>query len=352
MRSFQHRPSSPLTTMADQRVALVMADSRVPWPPPPSANATARLSWQATTYSHAVAMASLYAQRHCYDLRVYHFLRRRAKRSKKSAAVDDKKDAACIHPTLGGRAAPWCKLLALYDTLSIKPLYSWVAWIDSDLAFHDHSRGLPALVREFSPSTAASDKVVAWFPTNWPWHAHEPNSGFFILRNEPKRDRARELIRWWWNVPNGRKWNHRHKCEQEPLMMWWRDLSGESKASKGGAGTADKPYGVAALLTNWKHMTDQIYNNVSNERLGDGSGAPTTHMAEGNNIVPAHPHSRKQTFPSLLTALSLEQVVSAPAECRVRGRTYFFRSRAPETSLVGETLSVQEVPRGEWWAAK
>ena len=69
-------------------------------------------------------------------------------------------------------------------------------------------------------------------------------------------------------------------------MMWWRDLSGESKASKGGAGTADKPYGVAALLTNWKHMTDQIYNNVSNERLGDGSGAPTTHMAEGNNIVP------------------------------------------------------------------
>ena len=67
-----------------ERVALVMADSRVPWPPPPSANATARLAWQATTYSHAVAMASLYAQRHCYDLRVYHFLRRRAKRSKKT----------------------------------------------------------------------------------------------------------------------------------------------------------------------------------------------------------------------------------------------------------------------------
>ena len=59
-------PTSRLT-------ALVMADTRSPWPPAPSTNPRLRLLWQPTFFQRAVAMASAYARRHCYDLRVYRF---------------------------------------------------------------------------------------------------------------------------------------------------------------------------------------------------------------------------------------------------------------------------------------
>ena len=60
------------------RIALVLGDSRSPWPPPPSQNATERLAFRADTYAYTVAMASLYAHRWCYDLRIYRFLPRRS----------------------------------------------------------------------------------------------------------------------------------------------------------------------------------------------------------------------------------------------------------------------------------
>ena len=37
--------------MPDERVGLVMGDTRSPWPPPPSQNGVSRLAWAASTYA-------------------------------------------------------------------------------------------------------------------------------------------------------------------------------------------------------------------------------------------------------------------------------------------------------------
>ena len=136
----------------DGRTALVMADTRHPWPPPrrpDSTSARVQLNWQPSYYSYAVAISSMYAQRHCYDLRIYQFVGRLA-----TTRVDSKLVEACTHPQLGSRAAPWCKLVALYDTLNATfgakqtpSLYEYVVWVDSDVYFNDASVSIDQLVR-------------------------------------------------------------------------------------------------------------------------------------------------------------------------------------------------------------
>jgi hypothetical protein len=155
-----HAPLPPAAATAtasgrgapESLTALVMADTRSPWPPPPSTNPRLRLLWQPSFYQRAVAMASAYARRHCYHLRVYRFTS--ARRSV------GKFGAACTHPRLGGRAGSWCKLVALADTAAggLPPrgsaisaqkqppqppqqphAYSFIVWLDSDAFFHDVS---------------------------------------------------------------------------------------------------------------------------------------------------------------------------------------------------------------------
>ena len=55
------------------RTALVMADTRDPFPPPPSTDPRARLVWTPSYFHKALALVSMYARRHCYDLRLYRF---------------------------------------------------------------------------------------------------------------------------------------------------------------------------------------------------------------------------------------------------------------------------------------
>ena len=346
-------------------------------------------------------MAALYATRHCHDvrappctpkcyrikyskpthalslsrgaqLRVYHFL----PRSSPSAAADAKGAIACSHPLLGGRAAPWCKLLALADTLSSRRhdnthavAYDWVAWLDSDLFFHDTTRAIPALVREFGGASREAASVCAWFASNWPWSSRWPNSGFFALRNSDDRA-ALQLLHEWWSLPLGRTWNTRHQFEQGALHALWPAIS------SAGAGRR------AAVLRSrasgeWSHMSDVNSTNFAPgpvpTRASRLRGAPTTHMAEGNSIVPAHPYSRAQTFPSMLTALSLDVLARAaatggesggppPPLLGACGRVRFFRARAPNATIhassdeVGgvrlafepERAWAVEVPPEEW----
>ena len=377
------------STKPPARVALVLGDSRTPWPPPPSTNATERLAWEADTYSYTVAMAALYAQRWCFDLRIYRFLPRRAHYSS-AASLDAKSLSPCAHPTLGGRSAPWCKLLALHDTLSAvtsggakkvqTQLYDLAVWVDSDLFFHDTSRSIAALVREFSagggrgraaPSPRVpvagggegqGDGVVAWFPSNWPWEKRLPNSGLIILRNGA---RARQLLADWWGHPMGWRWNHRHKYEQEPLKLMWphphaallarhdhhtagAGTSGTGAGAGTGAGTGAGAGGGAAAgpgtggagigtgtggssgsgkvagddaATSWRHMTDLVYARGPGSHADEGR-APTTHYAEGNSIVPAHPRPRNATWPSQLAALSLEAVARHAVHAATEGEDH------------------------------
>lgn len=270
------------------------------------------------------------------------------------------------------------------------PYYDWVAWVDSDIVFHDTSRSIPNIVREFSPGGAqrpgggagatsdaststpgGAERVVAWFPCNWPWRPREPNSGFFVLRGT-RGGEAIALVARWWSFPNMRKWNHRHKYEQEPLIEMWRELSGERR---GGHGGGDSAAPRAAMLRSdvsgeWRMMTDLNYERGPRRRADD-TRTPMTHMAEGNDIVPAWPYARNATFPSMLTALSLDAVVraeavrrrtaagdtddesAAAAVCRAGGgqRTQFFRVHTPNTSLSEAAAThalAEEVPPAEW----
>jgi hypothetical protein len=208
----------PLRRKEASAVSLVMADSRNPWPPEPSPTAHARLTWEPTYYSSAVALAALYAARHCYDLRVYRILQDEAELDAGGLVV------ACTHPTLGRRASSWCKLLAIHDTLWQKSVlsgwrYTHVVWVDSDLFFHDQRRSVHQLLDEYSVRADAS--TFAWFPTNYPWNDTRSkrfspvNAGVVFLRNSVG---ARRFIRRWWDFDLGRRkrkrYNRAHDFEQ------------------------------------------------------------------------------------------------------------------------------------------
>ena len=167
-----------------------MADTRHPWAPTTTEE---RVDWEPTYYSHAVAIASAYAARHCYDLRVYQFVSGRWATGK---VTSRKLGAVCAHPKLGMRAAPWCKLVALYDTLSVGGAgYAFVAWLDSDLYFHDQSRGVLELLSEYAPPLTRANSF-AWFPDNWPFVKDSPvNSAFFVLAARGGRQRQNPHIR-------------------------------------------------------------------------------------------------------------------------------------------------------------
>jgi hypothetical protein len=118
---------------------------------------------------------------------------------------------------------------------------------------------------------------------------------------------------------------------------------------------------TASLLRDWRHMTDLNFASGADRRADDGRAA-TTHMAEGNTIVPAHPIPRHATFPSMLAALSLEQIAREAAAshghsarehtCRAGKRTLFFRVRAPNASLdpTPSPPIAGPVEPEDWWA--
>ena len=124
--------------------------------------ASTGLNWQPSYFHMAIAMASAYARRHCYDLRVYRFTSARvdrfaATRGARTAHLG-KHGIACSHPQLGGRAGSWCKLAALHDTLmerapgqhqkldsqgEVRRRYEFVVFVDSDAFFHDTAVSIP-----------------------------------------------------------------------------------------------------------------------------------------------------------------------------------------------------------------
>ena len=77
---------------------------------------------------------------------------------------------ACTHPTLGPRAASWCKLVALADTSAAaapspgpRHLYNFIAWLDSDVFF---VRGLAAAYPRILPAACdeSTQPAGCWLP--------------------------------------------------------------------------------------------------------------------------------------------------------------------------------------------
>ena len=324
-----------------------MADTRHPWAPTTTEE---RVDWEPTYYSHAVAIASAYAARHCYDLRVYQFVSGRWATGK---VTSRKLGAVCAHPKLGMRAAPWCKLVALYDTLSVGGAgYAFVAWLDSDLYFHDQSRGVLELLSEYAPPLTRANSF-AWFPDNWPFVKDSPvNSAFFVLaarggrqRQTPhvrghKAEGARSLISRWWGTNVSAHNMEGPFFEQAALTSMW---------PVAGAAILGAHDTTAKANSTWRFMTGDAFGGQL--RPDDAGGTPVTHVLSLHNT-----QRRERAFRNTNLAIALDAAAArgTPLQtgCRPRhsGRTRFFAVHAfndtlPPSRRDASPLAVERPPR-------
>jgi hypothetical protein len=302
--------------MTLEQTALVMADSRFPWPP---TEPVERAQWRPSYYAHAVAIAQMYAVRHGYDLLVYQFLAA----SRLDGATKAKLRAVCAHPVLGARAAPWCKVVAVYHALSLRPRYTYIVWLDSDVFFRDLSHSIPALLSSYAPESLRDGRTFAWFPDNRPWPDDSPcNSGFFILRSStgPGSSRdvggARSFVSRWWSHPNVSWANTAGPFfEQAALMSMWPIegvvVLGATKAAHGQQASA------------WRYMGqfgEGIQPNVT---------TPVTHA------MSLHGRQRREdAFRAVQLALALDTATTrGHGHSTVSAKTSFFVVRGFNATL-------------------
>ena len=163
-------------------------------------------------HSLAYAINAHYAQQHGYRLRFY----QTPCQPSTTSTTDSKKNnntkdcIACTHSEFGGRMSPWCKLLAVNDTLHrYKDQIDRVVYMDSD-AFVQN------LQEPFQEVYFQKTLAMFW---NKPWAG--VCSGIQFWQNN---DLARRMIAAWWNTNTS--FHMRHDYEQSafrqrnsPLMI-------------------------------------------------------------------------------------------------------------------------------------
>eukprot|EP00038_Savillea_parva_P013926 m.213357 g.213357 ORF g.213357 m.213357 type:complete len:340 (-) comp26535_c0_seq1:225-1244(-) len=233
------------------KYGLVMVDSR------PLEPDLAR----ADTNTLAAVLNYLYAQRHGYGFRYYHLALRDSVAQPRAHNLDtDAKAQHCQHAHFGWkRAAPWCKLLGLYDAASMTPTPTvtqttamtpsspggasdtsgaaasslpgvtaattlWAhkfLYLDSDAAVVNQSASIDDALASvtITPETARTHGVIL-SGSNYPWVTHKGTSGTLLIT--PSTVSRYILLHWW----NSRDYNHmafRHTFEQvawEALWEW------------------------------------------------------------------------------------------------------------------------------------
>lgn len=296
------------------RVAIVLSDTRAPFLP-------ADQQRSPPYFPLAVALAAHYARTQCYDLRVYRLM-----------APSGPKAIACAHPDLGPRHPSWCKLVAVHHTLwtraepgSASPvaasssvpggasppgaaptppaafLYNHALFMDSDIFWHDVSRSVPALVRDFSPSPHALDAMnaaamtttdhskpaagkatrapFAWFASNAPYglQPHQrfsldkpgrshANAAFFILRNGAS---SRRFVADWWSYDFGGVGSMRYAFNFRP---WFEQCSLSHMWPHPGCVVLNGTSGE------WKHMLKAGTGGALNASMLRRSGVPVVHV--------------------------------------------------------------------------
>jgi hypothetical protein len=140
----------------------------------------------------AYTINSNYAKRHDYSIRYFH-----------TPCLDNhtepKECIACIHPTLGGRMSPWCKLLAINDTMYRYSDFDRIVYIDSD-AFVNR------LDSSFRESYFNRTLNMFW---NKPHNVPPVCTGIQFWQNTRL---GREMIAAWWDSATA--FNTQHDYEQ------------------------------------------------------------------------------------------------------------------------------------------
>jgi len=157
----------------------------------------------------------LYAKKYRYPyVYVRMDLRRRYRNS-----PNVKDERTCNHPTLGDRASPWCKLLAIHHRLQ-NTSAERVMYLDTDAIFFDAETSLTQSIKETevmfgSAKTRAASMIVA---TDWPWHmgglVAPATSGIMLFAVS---EMSNWILKQWWSNPDYPSENFRHPYEQNTL---------------------------------------------------------------------------------------------------------------------------------------
>lgn len=287
-------------------VALVMSDHHEPW------KTAEDFGQDEPPYNQfAVALAARYAVRHCHDLRVYQFALKAGRQSKASIA--------CAHPTLGQRAIPWCKILAVAHTLQHQGrpptrlhdswLYAYAVYLDSDVVFYDTSRSIITLLSEFSDSSEFSEPTSrqvahaapggphAWFASNHPFMPHAgtfvldapgramANSALFILRNIAA---SHEFLRRWWDERRARPYHTLPWYEQVALALIWDDHTRAGRVALLNGSRGLWRHALSADMATRRHQQanaaasapclQPVFGRSAHGIASTGSAAPTWHI--------------------------------------------------------------------------
>ena len=142
------------------------------------------------------------------------------------ASNSSKHSAACVcGPLQQHRAAPWCKVQAMYHALVTEPNFDVVFFIDSDAVISGYLTPLPHLLHsadtvpgycnthDFLSESAACS---ALFFHDAPWELLLPNTGAVLLR---RSNHSLALLRAWWGFDHASR-NFRHGYEQDTLHIF------------------------------------------------------------------------------------------------------------------------------------
>lgn len=150
-----------------------------------------------------------YAKLHGYLIRFVHTpcLAKSAEESTNNNTLNTadeeptKRCIACFHPEWGGRMAPWCKLLAINDTM-----HRYANSVDR-FVYVDSDAFVAGLDYPFKEEYFRKPLNMFW---NNPWNSPPVCTGIQFWRNTVE---SFEMIDAWWNA-NGGVYNARHDYEQ------------------------------------------------------------------------------------------------------------------------------------------
>lgn len=174
----------------------------------------------------AATINFIYAQRHGYSFTYFSLAWDASEAATIGVKLPPRSPAVgCYHAGTGRfRHSSWCKLLACWMAAtragaSVKRAPPWVMFVDSDAAFHDHSKSIDDFVaaqrsRRSVSGPPLKDALVGFF-FNKPWLRGDtaPCAGVFMFH--PGTDAA-QFFRYWWGAPDHGK-SVAHPWEQDSL---------------------------------------------------------------------------------------------------------------------------------------
>ena len=146
------------------------------------------LSPDATDYQTLTAVINfMYAQHHGYQYTRYQFDNEEIP-NQLDPTLDPKNQTVC-----GGRAAPWCKLISIYHTLTRIQENDWVLFMDSDSAFMKYDIS----IEEYLSTTKWNrtvDNPSLIMSSGYPYVM--TCTGIWMVRNDKV---GRTVLKEWWN---------------------------------------------------------------------------------------------------------------------------------------------------------